>query len=193
MVIIVEMDKLEGALEAMLFSAGEPVRGQKLCEILDIDEKSLKRVIDFMSSKYDERDSGIRILALGDCYQMASRQDYADYVQDLMLSRRRLSLSPAALEVLSIVAYNQPVTRGYIEQIRGVDSGVVISNLCEKNLVMEAGKLDAPGRPNLYRTTYEFLRCFGLEDLSFLPALPRINDGEENLFGEQMEQEELKT
>lgn len=175
--------KIEGAIEAVLFCAGEPVPAKLLCEILDTDEKNLKKMIGYMADKMNQDESGMMILTLGDSYQMCSRPLYADYVRNALQNRRKVALSPAALEVLSIIAYHQPATRALIEQIRGVECGAVIANLCEKELIEERGRLDAPGRPLLYGTTPHFLRCFGLNDLSQLPPLPQA--------GEEKEEEEL--
>ncbi|MPM54675.1 Segregation and condensation protein B [bioreactor metagenome] len=175
-----EFSKLEGAIEAILFCSGEPVGSKRLCDVLDVDEKTLKQVIAYMSGKYDDKKSGIMILSLENSYQMSSRGEYADYVRDALLSRRSFSISPAGMEVLSIIAYNQPVTRAYIEQVRGVDCTAVLANLIEKSLVEEAGRLEAPGRPNLYKTTLDFLRVFGINSLSQLPPLPDIETQEED-------------
>lgn len=167
---------IQGAIEAVLFCAGEPVLAKQLCEILDTDEKSLRQIINYMSDKLNQKESGVMILTLGDSYQMCSRPQYAEQVRGALQNKRKVSLSPAALEVLSIVAYHQPTTRALIEQIRGVECGAVLSNLCEKELIEEVGRLDSPGRPNLYGTTPHFLRCFGLSDLSELPTLPQLEE-----------------
>lgn len=171
-----EQQRIEGAIEAVLFCAGAPVKAERLCEVLDTDEKTLSQAILYMNDRYEERGSGLTILTLGDSLQMATRREYADMVRETLHNRRKMSLSRAALEVLSIVAYHQPVTRAYIEQVRGVECSAVVATLCEKELIYESGKLDAPGRPNLYNTTPEFLRCFGLKDLCELPELPQVED-----------------
>ena len=175
-----QTENIAGAIEAILFCAGDPVPAKQLCEALDTDEKALKQMITYIEDKLEARDSGLTIVTLGDCYQMCSRKAYADFVKEALHNRRKMTLSPAALEVLSVVAYHQPVTRGYIEQVRGVDCGAVITTLCEKELICEAGKLDSPGRPNLYATTAHFLRCFGVSDLSQLPSLPKTKEEEDS-------------
>ena len=170
---------IQGAIEAILFCAGEPVPARQLCDILHTDEKSLRQMIQYMADKLNQKESGMMILTLGDSYQMCSRPAYADFVKSVLQTKRRVTLSPAALEVLSIIAYHQPATRALIDQIRGVESGAVIANLCEKELICEVGRLDSPGRPNLYGTTAHFLRCFGLSDLSLLPPLPQTESRKE--------------
>jgi segregation and condensation protein B len=169
------VDKLniEGVIEAVLFCAGEPVPVRQLCELLKVDEKDLRRTIDCMEEKLSQKESGIMILALEDCYQMCSRSQYGDFVRSVLQNKRKATLSPAALEVLSIVAYHQPTTRALVEQIRGVECSSLISSLCDKELIEEVGHMDSPGRPRLYGTTLNFLRCFGLNDLSQLPSLPQ--------------------
>ncbi|MBQ8338006.1 MAG: SMC-Scp complex subunit ScpB [Oscillospiraceae bacterium] len=161
-----------GAIEAILFASGEPVLAARIAEVLEIDLRTAKNLLDGISDDYENRDSGICVLKLGDSYQMTTNKEYADKVRAALDIRRNQPLSNAALEVLAIIAYNQPVTRAFMEQIRGVDCSGVVANLCEKELIEEAGRLDLPGRPIAFKTTANFLRAFGISSLDLLPALP---------------------
>ena len=185
-----ELQNLEHALEAILFAAGDPVPVVRLAEVLELPvfdvETALKRLAD--SYLFDRR--GIRIIRLETTYQMCSDPQYAPEIRGVLETRRAGQLSPALLEVLSIVAYRQPVTRAYIEQVRGVDSTYSVAALAEKSLIEEAGRLDVPGRPILYRTTADFLRVFGLSSLEDLPPLPEFDDpdsAEQLSFSEEAE------
>ena len=178
-----------GAIEAILFASGEPVSAARIAEVLEIDLRTAKNLLDGISDDYENRESGICVLKLGDSYQMTSNKDYADKVRAALDIRRNQPLSQAALEVLAIIAYNQPVTRAFMEQIRGVDCSGVVANLCEKELIEEAGRLDLPGRPIAFKTTANFLRAFGISSLDLLPALPAEASATElsrALVGEQM-------
>jgi len=178
-----------GAIEAILFASGEPVSAARIAEVLEIDLRTAKNLLDGISDDYENRESGICVLKLGDSYQMTSNKDYADKVRAALDIRRNQPLSQAALEVLAIIAYNQPVTRAFMEQIRGVDCSGVVANLCEKELIEEAGRLDLPGRPIAFKTTANFLRAFGISSLDLLPALPAEASATElsrALVGEQI-------
>ncbi len=161
-----------GAIEAILFASGEPISAARIAEVLEIDLRTAKNLLDGISDDYENRESGICVLKLGDNYQMTTNKEYADKVRAALDIRRNQPLSNAALEVLAIIAYNQPVTRAFMEQIRGVDCSGVVANLCEKELIEEAGRLDLPGRPIAFKTTANFLRAFGISSLDLLPALP---------------------
>jgi len=161
-----------GIIEAVLFASGEPISAARIAEVAGIDTKTANNLILQLSDEYENRESGIRILKLGDAYQMATDTKYAPQVREALDIRRNQPLSQAALEVLAIIAYNQPVTRAFIEQIRGVDCSGVVSTLQEKELIEEDGRLDLPGRPIAFKTTANFLRAFGLSGLDMLPALP---------------------
>ncbi len=161
-----------GAIEAILFASGEPISAARIAEVLEIDLRTAKNLLDGISDDYENRESGICVLKLGDSYQMTTNKEYADKVRAALDIRRNQPLSQAALEVLAIIAYNQPVTRAFMEQIRGVDCSGVVANLCEKELIEEAGRLDLPGRPIAFKTTANFLRAFGISSLDLLPALP---------------------
>ncbi|MBO4277020.1 MAG: SMC-Scp complex subunit ScpB [Clostridia bacterium] len=158
------------ALEAVLFACGGPVARERLCEILEIDGEALREAVAALRDKYsDDRKNGIQLITVEDSYQLCTKAFVADYVKKGLEMRKTPPLSKASLEVLAIVAYNQPVTRSFIEMVRGVDSSSIVSSLVEKGLIAERGTLDAPGRPILFGTTDAFLRCFGLERLEDLP------------------------
>lgn len=158
------------ALEAILFACGSPVPFERLCDILCVDAEGLRTAAAMLSDKYsDDRKSGITLVTIENSYQLCTKAYVADYVKKALEMRKTPPLSKAALEVLAIVAYNQPVTRSFIEMVRGVDSSAIVASLCEKGLITERGTLDAPGRPTIFGTTDAFLRCFGLESIAELP------------------------
>ena len=159
------------ALEAVLFASGEPMSIDRLSQIFEIKPEKTEKLLDELALKLDEQKSGLKLVRLENAFQLVTRSEYFDYVVKMVTSGERKVLSPAVLEVLSVVAYNQPVTKAAIEHIRGVDSSYSISKLLERNLIEQRGRLDLPGRPLLYGTTDEFLRCFGLESIKDLPEL----------------------
>ena len=165
-------NKNKAAIEAMLFAAGEPVEGEKIAEVLAIKPEQVDELVSALQAEYTARGSGLQILKLGACYQMCSAKAFIEDIRALLELKKNTPLSQAALEVLAIVAYNQPVTKAFIEQVRGVDCSGVLRSLSEKVLIEEKGRLDLPGRPLLYGTTENFLRCFNLESLEDLPELP---------------------
>ena len=158
-----------GIIEAVLFASGEPISAARIAEVAGIDTKTANNLILQLADDYENRQSGIRILKLGDAFQMSTDPQFAPQVRQALDIRRNQPLSQASLEVLAIVAYNEPVTRAFIDTVRKVDSAYVVSSLCEKNLIEACGRLDVPGRPHIYRTTPTFLRCFGIESLEQLP------------------------
>ena len=160
------------AFEAVLFASGEPVETERFCQIFDTDYETVDGVMKMLSDRLLDRQSAIRLLKLEDSYQLASAKEYAEYIRAALDLRRKAPLSQAALEVLAVIAYNQPVTKAYVEQVRGVDCSGVVSTLVEKDLLEERGRLELPGRPLLYGTTANFLRCFGLSSLADLPDVP---------------------
>ena len=181
------------ALEAILFAAGDSMPADKLCAVLEIDRETLESWASQLADEYDYHMRGIRLVRLDDRYQLVSRQEYADSVRKALESGKPPVLSQSALEVLAIIAYKQPVTRAYIDQVRGVASGHTVAGLAEKGLIESCGRLDVPGRPNLYATTEKFLRSFGLSDLEQLPYIEgfEIEHGSEQLtLDEQMREEE---
>ncbi len=159
-------------IEAVLFAHGDPIESEKLCAAAGIEEDTLEKLIALLSDRYESTSSALKIIKLGDCYQLVTRSDYSEYIRAAMETKKNTPLSPAAMEVLTIVAYNQPVTKGFIEHIRGIDSSSVVNSLVEKDLLEEAGRLDVPGRPLAYKTTSTFLRCFQLSSIDDLPPLP---------------------
>ena len=159
-------------MEAILFAAGEPVGVERLCLALDIDRATADAVAQRLMDTYSYERRGVRILRLDTAYQMVSAPEHADRVRKAFESRKPAKLSPPALEVLAVIAYYQPTTRAYIDQIRGVDSAYTVGLLLDRELIEECGRLAVPGRPILYRTTSAFLRTFGLSSLEELPELP---------------------
>lgn len=161
----------DSIIESILFAAGESVSRKELADILEMTEEEIIKAVDKLSDFYRENERGLKIICLEDEYQLCTVEQNYRYVQALAEPRKKQTLSPAALETLSIVAYHQPVTRGSIEYIRGVNSDGPVNRLIERGLIEEGGRLDAPGRPILYVTTQEFLRSFGLSSLSELPDI----------------------
>ncbi len=177
---MVNAKELQAAAEAVLFSVGEPIELARVAETLEIEEESAKQLLMNLSASLDERGSGICLLKLGSKYQLSSRAQFAPQIRSVLEVKRNAPLSQAAFEVLAVVAYNQPVTKSFVEQVRGVDCSGVIATLCQKKLIEEKGRLDLPGRPLLYGTTPEFLRCFSVSALEELPELPN-HDAEQSI------------
>ncbi len=172
--------ELECKAEAVLFGAGESVTLAELAGALEIDMAAARQIVTKLAERYDAEKRGVKIITLGDAFQMCTREEYADCVRKVTEPKRRRGLSPSALETLSVIAYHQPITKSRVEMIRGVDSSYSILKLTERGLIDEAGRLDAPGRPILYVTTEEFLRCFGLTSLEALPEVEIENKMEED-------------
>ena len=167
---------ISAAIEAILFSSGDSVEKSRIAQALEITEKQVDETVDKLIDDYSAQNRGITIIKLDSAYQMTAVKDYAPQIRTVMDLRRNTPLSQAALEVLAVVAYNQPVTKAFVEQVRGVDCSGVIGSLTTKGLVEEKGRLELPGRPLLYGTTEHFLRCFNIASLDELPPLP--GDGE---------------
>lgn len=163
---------MRAAIEAILFASGEPLEIIRIAEALETDVETVRAYLFEIGASLDSRGSGICLLKLGDKYQLCSRTEYAPLIRAVLDLKKNIPLSNAALEVLAVVAYNQPVTKAYIEQVRGVDCSGVVNTLCQKGLLEERGRLELPGRPLLYGTTPNFLRCFCLTSLADLPELP---------------------
>ena len=186
-----QIKSLEGAVEAILYAAGYPVKYEKIAEVLGLDLRNTKTLIEHMSEEYNAEGSkrGIALLMFDETCQFCTKEQYAPYIREALGIRRGGNLSASSMEVLAIVAYNQPVTRSFIDQVRGVDSSYAVNSLIDKALIEACGRLDAPGRPMLYATTEKFLRVFGLRSLSELPATeimlppkedtPMVNDDEQ--------------
>jgi segregation and condensation protein B len=170
------MDKrtMESMLEGILFTAGEPLEEKRLCEAMDVTAEELREAAKGLGDYYLQEQRGIRLVRLEDSWQLVSAPEYVNEIRRAMERRKPPQLSPALLEVLGIVAYYQPTTRGYIEQVRGVSSGYSVNALVERGLIEECGRLSAPGRPALFHTTKLFLQTFSLSSLDDLPPLPEV-------------------
>ncbi len=164
---------MECAIEAILFAAGYPVRYEKLAEVIGISQRDIKNIVSKLSKKYDSR--GIQLLMFPDTCQLCTKEIYAAYIREALGIKRGGNLSNSSMEVLAVVAYNQPVTRTYIDTVRGVDSSYAVTSLLDKGLIEAVGRLDAPGRPMLYGTTEKFLRVFGLDSLADLPETEALD------------------
>lgn len=188
-------EQLLQTLEAVIFASGEPISIDRLSEALEVSPENVEKAAKELEAKLDNNKSGLKLVRLENTYQLATRKEYSEYIKKAFDIKRRTPLSPAALEVLAVIAYNQPVTRSFVEQVRGVDCSGVITTLVEKGLIEECGRLELPGKPLLYRTTKNFLRCFSISDLSELPPLPKA-EHEVNDVGEQLsiddEHQEIK-
>ena len=170
-----EQNDTQRALMAILFAAGEPVDAKRLADSLEVDEAEIHTQVQALMDDLSYNRSGIRILRLENAYQMCSSGEMAPYVTKTLETRKPPKLSNSQLEALTIIAYYQPATKAYVEQLRGVDSAYSISALLTKKLIEECGRLNVPGRPILYRTTPDFLRTFGLSSLEELPEIEKMN------------------
>lgn len=191
-----DMDRkeLESALEAILFASGEPVQVDRICVALDIDRPTVEQLLQKLMDYYAYERRGIRLLKIDDSWQLCSAPDYAETIRKAFEIRKPAKLSQPALEVLTIIAYYQPTTRAYVDQIRGVDSSYTVGLLLERHMIEECGTLQVPGRPRLYRTTKEFLRAFHLSSLEDLPEMPGLeNDGQLRLENDGTISDETNT
>ena len=159
-------------MEGILFASGEPVDIRRICVALDLDRQTAEQILRGLADYYAYERRGIRLLQMEDSWQLCSAPDYADIIRKAFEVRKPAKLSQPALEVLTIIAYYQPTTRAYVEQVRGVDSSYTVGLLQERGLIEECGRLQVPGRPILYRTTKNFLRSFHLNSLEDLPEIP---------------------
>lgn len=182
-------DELISAFEALLYASGEPISIERVAQVFEIEPEEVVSVMESLGDRLKKNKSGLELVRMENTYQLATKTEYAEYIKRAFDIRRRTPLSPAALEVLAVVAYNQPVTKSFIEQVRGVDCSGVVTTLIEKGLVEERGRLELPGKPLLYGTTKNFLRCFSLNDLTELPPLPKT-ENDINDVGEQLKIEE---
>ena len=169
------MKEIEAAVESILFASGEPVHVDRICVALDLDRPTADRVLQRLMDYYAYERRGIRLLRMEESWQLCSAPDYADAIRKAFEIRKPAKLSQPALEALTIIAYYQPTTRAYVDQIRGVDSGYTMGLLLERGLIEECGRLQVPGRPHLYRTTKQFLRAFHLNSLEDLPEMPDLS------------------
>ncbi len=172
------MSDLNSALEAILFAAGDSVPIARLSLVLGMEESEIESCAKELQYVYEKEQRGMRILRLDDKLQMCSAPEYASFISKILEQRKPPMLSQPALETLAVVAYFQPVTRAYVEQVRGVDSSYTVSVLCERGLIEECGRLEVPGRPSVFRTTDVFLRTMGISSLEQLPELPDVSESE---------------
>ena len=174
-----DLHEVEAAMEAILFASGEPLPIERICLALDLDRPTAEQILQKLGDSYAFDRRGIRLVRMEESYQLCSSPDYADVIRKAFEIRKTARLSQPALEVLTIVAYYQPTTRAYVDQVRGVDSSYTMGLLQERKLIEECGRLQVPGRPRLYRTTKEFLRVFHLSSLEELPEMPGLEaDGQ---------------
>lgn len=166
------MNELQAAVEAILFAAGEPLEVERIAQALEQEKEIVESVLLALKKSLDDSHSGICLVQMDDLYQLCTRQEYAEQVRAVLEIKKNSPLSNAAFEVLAVIAYNQPVTKAFIEQVRGVDCSGVIQTLILKGLIEERGRLELPGRPLIYGTTPEFLKCFCVTNLDELPELP---------------------
>ena len=167
-----QLKNIEGAIEAILYAAGYPVKYTKIAEVLGLDVRNTKKIIEHMSEEFNAEKSkrGVHLLVFDETCQFCTKEQYAPYIREALGIRRGGNLSASSMEVLAVIAYNQPATRSFVDQVRGVDSSYAFNSLIDKGLIEACGRLDAPGRPMLYVTTEKFLRVFGIQSLSELPA-----------------------
>lgn len=181
------MTNIKYAIEGILFAAGEPVKAAKLAAVLGVGTDEVKSAVEELRAEYERDCRGFAIIDILEGYQICSRPEYYTYIQEILGEQRKQPLSNAAMEALAIIAYKQPITRGQIENIRGVNSDGCVNRLCERGLIEEKGRLDAPGRPILYVTTDNFLRCFGLASPKDLPPIDLESLNAEPAQGLQLE------
>ena len=169
-----DIKEIEAAIEGILFASGEPVSIERICMATELDRPTAEQVLRRLGDYYAYERRGIRLVQMDESYQLCSSPDYADTIRRAFEIRKSAKLSQPALEVLTIIAYYQPTTRAYVDQVRGVDSSYTMSLLLERDMIEECGRLQVPGRPHLYRTTKKFLRDFHLSSLEELPELPGL-------------------
>jgi segregation and condensation protein B len=174
-----EMNDIESVLEGILFASGEPVPAERIAATLGVHKTDVYQAAHALAHRLQTERRGIRLVVLGDALQLCSAPEHADVIRRALEARKQPQLSPQALEVLAIVAYHQPVTKLFVDQIRGVDSSYTVGLLVDRGLIETCGRLNVPGRPLLYRTTPAFLRTFGIASLDELPPLPETDSGEE--------------
>ncbi len=171
-----DLRKKEAAVEAVIFASGEPIGMSRIAEAVGIDEDNCEFLIKNISERYADPCCGLEVVCLDGNYQICSKSEFYEEIKTALKLRSNAVLSDVAMEALAIIAYNQPVTRSFLEDVRGVDCSYIVGSLCEKRLIEEKGRLDIPGRPLLYGTTDNFLRCFNISSLDELPKLPRLED-----------------
>lgn len=186
--------EIKAACEAVLFACGESVNAKRIAQALELDEKKVEPQLEALVNDYENDEHGIAVIKLNDSYLMCNKKQHGEAIRRVMDIKKNTPLSQAALEVLAVIAYNQPVTKAFIEQVRGVDCSGVIGSLTTKNLIEEKGRLELPGRPLLYGTTENFLKCFQISSLDELPELPKQQENkDENSEEENTEQSDDNT
>jgi len=185
-----DIKQAQAAIEGVLFASGDPVGVERLCLALELDRATVDSLCQKLAGDYSYDRRGIRVIRLENSYQMVSAPECAPYIRKAFESRRPARLSQSALEVLAIIAYYQPTTKAYVDQVRGVDSSYTVGLLSERELIEECGRLAVPGRPILYRTTQNFLRTFGISSLEELPELPNASAEDEQITLEMKSQVE---
>lgn len=187
-----EIGKIEAIIEAILFACGREVKITELVSALEMNEEDIIKIIESMKEEFKKQNRGIEIIRMNDSYQMCTKKEYYEYIYPVIDKRSKPNLSNAALEILAIIAYNSGVTKAEIEMIRGVNSDATIYKLMEYNLIEEAGKLDAPGKPMSYKTTLNFLKMFGYNSLEDLPNLPKykIDENQQIVIDDILEEKE---
>lgn len=187
-----EIGKIEAIIEAILFACGREVKIKEFVSALEMNEEDIIKIIENMNEEFKKLNRGIEIIRMNDSYQMCTKKEYYEYIYPILDKRSKPNLSNAALEILAIIAYNSGVTKAEIEMIRGVNSDATIYKLLEYNLIEEAGKLDAPGRPMTYKTTLNFLKMFGYNSLEDLPDLPKykIDENQQIVIDDILEEKE---
>ena len=179
-----DLRELEAAVEGILFASGEPVGVERICLALELDRETAEMLLKKLEDHYAYERRGVRLVRMEDSYQLCSAPDYADVIRKAFEIRKSAKLSQPALEALTVVAYYQPTTRAYVDQVRGVDSSYTMGLLQERGLIEECGRMQVPGRPRLYRTTKEFLRVFHLSSLDELPEMPGLEPEGQLRIGE---------
>ena len=187
-----EINKLKGVIEAILFAAGREVKITELMSALEVGSEEIVTIVENMKEEYKSENRGLQIVNVGEAYQLCTKQEYYEYLYTIFDKRSKPNLSQAALETLAIIAYNPKITRAEIEAIRGVNSDGTIYKLLDYNLIEETGKLDAPGKPGTYGVTSEFLRIFGFSNLNELPDLPRykLDENQQIVIDDIIEEKE---
>lgn len=175
-----ERTELKSAVEAILFACGTPVEAERMAQVLSMREGDIIALCEELKREYETAGRGIRIVRMNNSYQMCTEERFAEPIRAVMDLRRNTPLSAAAAEVLAVIAYNQPVTKSFVEQVRGVDCSGVISGLLARQLIEEKGRLELPGKPLIYGTTDHFLRCFNIASLDELPPLPDDEESEDD-------------
>lgn len=190
-----EIEKAKSIIEAMLFAAGRELKREEIMAVIEVSAPDLDKIINSLQDEYVSNNRGIEIIKINDCYQLTTKKEYFDYIYPLFDNRAKPTISTAAMETLSIVAYNPKITRAQIEAIRGVAVDGTIYKLLEFGLIEEAGKVDIPGKPMGYKTTNQFLKMFGLSSLDELPELPRykIDENEQIVLDDLIKSNEEST